>query len=182
MDQGAEPESADPGGTSASLESTTDASEANVEVETIQAQIEETRAEMSETIDAIQEKLSPDQLKEQAKESVRQATIGRASQAVDTAGRASAQAASRVRSVAAAAGSAAAGKARQWPVALAVGAIVLTGVVVGIQVIQARRRARIMAQQSYQPSAAGVLARLQDGAGTIWEQVRDAAGLPTRQQ
>ncbi|MCA1604660.1 MAG: DUF3618 domain-containing protein, partial [Acidobacteria bacterium] len=53
------------------------------------AEIEQTRAEMSETIDAIQEKFSPENIKEQvkeqvseavqsAKDSVREATIGRA--------------------------------------------------------------------------------------------------------
>jgi ElaB/YqjD/DUF883 family membrane-anchored ribosome-binding protein len=48
------------------------------ETEEIRARIEETRAEMSGTIDAIQEKLSPDNIKEQAKEMVREATVGRA--------------------------------------------------------------------------------------------------------
>src|SRR5687768_11076967 len=43
----------------------------------IQEDIEHTRAEMSETIDAIQGKLSPDVLKAQAKEKVKDATIGK---------------------------------------------------------------------------------------------------------
>lgn len=55
----------------------------------IRAEIEETRAEMSETIDALQEKLSPQHLMEEAKETVRDATVGRikdmASSATDTA-------------------------------------------------------------------------------------------------
>ncbi|MBX5444530.1 DUF3618 domain-containing protein [Sphaerobacter sp.] len=46
----------------------------------IRDDIEDTRADMSETIDAIQERLSPEHLKDQAKESVREATIGRAEQ------------------------------------------------------------------------------------------------------
>jgi uncharacterized protein YjbJ (UPF0337 family) len=61
----------------------------------IQANIEQTRAEMSETIDAIQEKLSPTNIKEQvkeqvqetfveAKDSVREATIGAAKGAGST--------------------------------------------------------------------------------------------------
>jgi len=51
---------------------------ATVEIDVTRAQIEETRAEMSETIDAIKEKLSPQNLVQQAKETVREATIGRA--------------------------------------------------------------------------------------------------------
>jgi ElaB/YqjD/DUF883 family membrane-anchored ribosome-binding protein len=43
----------------------------------IRADIEQTRVEMSETVDAIQEKLSPQHIVEQAKETVRDATVGR---------------------------------------------------------------------------------------------------------
>src|SRR3954471_23622969 len=56
------------------------------EPEQIRAQIEDTRAEMSSTIDAIQEKLNPDNVKEQAKEAVREATVGRVEDAVNNAG------------------------------------------------------------------------------------------------
>ncbi|MDQ6693749.1 MAG: DUF3618 domain-containing protein [Chloroflexota bacterium] len=56
------------------------------EPEAIRAQIEQTRNEMSSTIDAIQEKLNPEHLKDQAKEIVREATIGRAEQMVNEAG------------------------------------------------------------------------------------------------
>jgi len=49
----------------------------------IRDEIEQTRSEMSGTIDAIQDRLSPDTLKEQAKEAVRDATIGRAQTMVD---------------------------------------------------------------------------------------------------
>jgi len=56
------------------------------ETEEIRARIEETRAEMSGTIDAIQDKISPDRLKEQAKEAVREATVGRAEEFVSNAG------------------------------------------------------------------------------------------------
>jgi len=45
--------------------------------EQIRMQIEQTRDEMSETIDAIQERLSPRNLVEQAKDSVREATVGK---------------------------------------------------------------------------------------------------------
>ena len=43
----------------------------------IREQIELTRAEMSQTIDAIQERLSPRRLASEAKESVKEATVGR---------------------------------------------------------------------------------------------------------
>jgi hypothetical protein len=48
----------------------------------IRAEIEQTRAEMSETIDAIQDKINPENIKEQ----VREATIGKAQQLAHTAG------------------------------------------------------------------------------------------------
>lgn len=53
--------------------------------EEIRDDIEQTRSAMSETIDAIQERLSPDTLVSQAKDSVREATIGRAEQVVNDA-------------------------------------------------------------------------------------------------
>lgn len=49
------------------------------------AQIENTRSEMSGTIDAIQEKLSPGNIARQAKETVRDATIGKAQDMVSNA-------------------------------------------------------------------------------------------------
>jgi ElaB/YqjD/DUF883 family membrane-anchored ribosome-binding protein len=54
--------------------------------EEIKAEIEETRAELSETIDAIQERLSPRNLMDQAKDTVKEATVGRVQQMVNTAG------------------------------------------------------------------------------------------------
>ena len=50
--------------------------------EQIREQIEHTRGDMGETIDAIQDRLNPDRLKEHVKETVREATIGRAEQMV----------------------------------------------------------------------------------------------------
>ncbi|MBV9279209.1 MAG: DUF3618 domain-containing protein, partial [Chloroflexi bacterium] len=60
--------------------------DADDEIGATRAQIEQTRANMSETIDAIQEKLSPSNLVQGAKDSVREATIGKASQMVSDAG------------------------------------------------------------------------------------------------
>ena len=55
------------------------------DVQEIRIEIEQTRSEMSETIDAIQEKLSPENIAQQATETVREATIGRAQQAANQA-------------------------------------------------------------------------------------------------
>lgn len=48
----------------------------------IRDDIEDTRAQLSETIDAIQERMNPERLRDEAVESVREATIGRAEQMV----------------------------------------------------------------------------------------------------
>jgi ElaB/YqjD/DUF883 family membrane-anchored ribosome-binding protein len=52
-----------------------------VEIERTRAEIERTRADMSETVDAIQDRLSPESLKEQAKDRVKEATVGKAQEA-----------------------------------------------------------------------------------------------------
>jgi ElaB/YqjD/DUF883 family membrane-anchored ribosome-binding protein len=52
--------------------------------EQIRAGIEDTRAEMSQTINEIQERLSPEHLMGQAKEAVRDATIGKVESVVET--------------------------------------------------------------------------------------------------
>lgn len=49
-----------------------------VEIERTRTEIERTRADMSETVDAIQGRLSPENLKEQAKDRVKEATVGKA--------------------------------------------------------------------------------------------------------
>jgi ElaB/YqjD/DUF883 family membrane-anchored ribosome-binding protein len=52
-----------------------------VEIERTRTEIERTRADMSETVDAVQERLSPENLKEEAKDRVKEATVGRAQEA-----------------------------------------------------------------------------------------------------
>src|SRR6185503_13553837 len=54
--------------------------------EQIRAEIEDTRAVMSQTINEIQERLSPDHLMDQVKETVRDATIGKVERVVETVG------------------------------------------------------------------------------------------------
>jgi len=56
------------------------------EAEQIRAEIEDTRAEMSQTINEIQERLSPDHLMGQVKETVREATIGKVERVMETIG------------------------------------------------------------------------------------------------
>jgi ElaB/YqjD/DUF883 family membrane-anchored ribosome-binding protein len=55
------------------------------EATVMQAEIEQTRAEMSDTIDAIQDRLSPQHIVAQAKETVREATVGRIQDMVNSA-------------------------------------------------------------------------------------------------
>lgn len=55
--------------------------------EVIRANIEQTRAEMSETVNTIQEKLSPEHLKQQAQEMVREATVGKVEEMANMANR-----------------------------------------------------------------------------------------------
>jgi ElaB/YqjD/DUF883 family membrane-anchored ribosome-binding protein len=52
----------------------------NAEVERLRADIATTRLELGHTLDAIQERLSPERIKQEAKDSVREATIGRVKQ------------------------------------------------------------------------------------------------------
>ncbi len=54
--------------------------------EQIKAEIEDTRAEMSQTINEIQERLSPEHLMGQVKETVREATIGKVERVMDKVG------------------------------------------------------------------------------------------------
>ena len=58
----------------------------NGEVDRLRAEIANTRLELGHTIDAIQERLSPERIKQEAKDSVREATIGRVKQMAKNAG------------------------------------------------------------------------------------------------
>lgn len=62
------------------------ADEAADRTDEIRGEIEHTRSEMSETIDELQEKLNPQHIKEQVKDTVREATIGRAEDMASNAG------------------------------------------------------------------------------------------------
>ena len=58
----------------------------DINTERIKAEIEDTRAEMGQTINEIQERLSPERLMDQVKETVRDATIGKVERAMDKVG------------------------------------------------------------------------------------------------
>ncbi|BCS33741.1 hypothetical protein TBR22_A29680 [Luteitalea sp. TBR-22] len=67
----------------------------------IREQIERTREDMSQTINELQERLSPQHLAQQARASVREATVGRVQHLVGTAGDSASQAARRAQEAAA---------------------------------------------------------------------------------
>jgi ElaB/YqjD/DUF883 family membrane-anchored ribosome-binding protein len=62
-----------------------DATDTDDELDQTRAQIEQTRAELSTTIDAIQEKLSPQNIAQQAKDTVKEVTVGKAQEMVSNA-------------------------------------------------------------------------------------------------
>ena len=96
------------------------------EIERTRAEIERTRADMSETVDAIQDRLSPENLKEQAKDRVKEATVGRAQEA----------------------GSGIVGTIRQNPIPAA-----LTGIGLGWLLVSARRQGAEQARFRRYPPA-----------------------------
>jgi hypothetical protein len=55
----------------------------DTETERIKAEIEDTRAEMGQTLNELQERLSPEHLMDQVKETVREATIGKVERAME---------------------------------------------------------------------------------------------------
>jgi ElaB/YqjD/DUF883 family membrane-anchored ribosome-binding protein len=64
----------------------TSADDYDENTEQLRAEIEDTRAEMSQTINEIQERLSPEHLVDQVKETVREATIGKVERVMERVG------------------------------------------------------------------------------------------------
>src|ERR1041385_4499032 len=62
------------------------AADSDANTEQLRADIEDTRADMSQTINEIQERLSPENLVGQVKETVREATIGKVERVMDQVG------------------------------------------------------------------------------------------------
>src|ERR1051325_8893146 len=67
-------------------EATDQINTADQDPEQIRAEIEDTRAEMTQTINEIQERLSPEHLMGQVKETVREATIGKVEKVMERVG------------------------------------------------------------------------------------------------
>jgi Protein of unknown function (DUF3618) len=92
------------------MDETTDqmtaAADSDENPEQIRAEIEDTRAVMSQTINEIQERLSPDHLMGQVKETVRDATIGKVERVVETVGETISEVTEPAREVAVLAGNA----------------------------------------------------------------------------
>jgi len=82
------------------------AADSDDNTEQIRAEIEDTRADMSQTINEIQERLSPEHLMGQVKETVRDATIGKVERVVGTVGETISEVTEPAREVAALAGNA----------------------------------------------------------------------------
>ena len=175
-------------------------------VEATRAQIEQTRSELSETIDAIQQKLSPQNLAEQAKSTVRDATVGKAgdmvSNVTDTARQAVSNAGDTAMETVSSAGDTAKGfgstfvqTVRQNPVPAA-----LAGIGLGWLFMSARKQSS--SQVQYQPrsydsdvpysyssdysygysdygdqgTARQTLNRAQDAVGTVTDKAQSAVG------
>jgi ElaB/YqjD/DUF883 family membrane-anchored ribosome-binding protein len=89
------------------------------QTEQIRSEIEDTRAEMGQTINEIQERLSPEHIVNQVKESVRDATIGKVQRAMDTMGEKISDVTEPAREVVGRAGNAIAGSIGKNPIPLA---------------------------------------------------------------
>ena len=101
----------------------------------IRAQIEDTRVEMSHTIDAIQQRLNPERLTEQAKDAVLDATVGRAEEAVERTVRKAESAVNNATDAARGFGSAVMDTIRENPIPAA-----LAGIGIGWLVMNGRSR------------------------------------------
>ena len=133
----------------------------NAEIERTRAEIERTRADMGETVDAIQYRLSPENLKEQAKDRVKEATVGKAQGAGSTI----------METI----------RANPLPAAL-------TGLGLGWLFMSARRQSSAQLRTTYPyppryeerssstPSAGEALERARDSVGETASQAQDKAG------
>jgi len=111
----------------------------------IRAEIEDTRAEMGQTINEIQERLNPEHLVNQVKESVREATIGKVERAMEMVGEKLSDVTEPAREVASRAGSKIADSV--WKNPIPIGLIGL-----GIGMLMIRRFGGNSSRQLYRPS------------------------------
>ncbi len=122
----------------------TEASNTPDDTDGVRSQIEQTRSELGQTIDAIQQKLSPGNIADEAKSAVHDATVGSVSNAVGSATNAMQQAASGVESTAAGMGNTVVETIKQNPIPAA-----LAGLGLGWLIVSARQQAS--QQGTYQP-------------------------------
>ncbi len=138
-----------------------DTPEADADLTNARAEIEETRTEMSETIDAIQEKLSPEHVKEQAKESIRQATVGQVTEFLQATRRRGADTAGAMPGLAKTTGSKAASTAQQKPILLAGAGSGVVGLVIAARMVRARQQRPSPTPAPTPPDSGTVLDRVQ---------------------
>lgn len=174
------------------------------DIEATRAQIEQTRSEMSTTINAIQEKLSPANLAEQAKDTVRDATIGKAQnfmndatdtarEAVSNAGDTALSAVNNAGDTARSAGTSLIGTIRQNPIPAA-----LAGLGLGWLIMKSRQSSGSSQNTFYSSnsgydyrynpgsssnsgSSNGGLSQVQNTVGDAASRVQDRAGQMTDQ-
>lgn len=139
--------------------------------EEIRENIEETRDELSETIDAIEERLSPQRLKEDARQAVREQTIGRAEHMVGTAQDRAEQAVSSAEHTARSTGSSIVQSIKQNPMPAA-----LIGVGLGWLVMESRgNSSQPSRQQPTQSSMGQAQQKASQFAGETQQQAQNLA-------
>ena len=128
-----------------SFYTTSDPDDIEAQTEQIRSEIEDTRAEMGHTIDEIQERLSPEHLVSQVKESVREATLGKVERAMTMVGETLSDVTEPAREIVGRAGSAVADSVWKNPIPLG-----LIGLGVGI--LMMRRFGGNSSERLSQPS------------------------------
>jgi ElaB/YqjD/DUF883 family membrane-anchored ribosome-binding protein len=125
--------------------SPTSSDEIGEQTDQIRAEIEDTRAEMGQTINEIQDRLNPEHLVSQVKESVREATIGKVERAMDMVGEKLSDVTEPAREVVGRAGNAIADSV--WNNPIPIGLIGL-----GVGMLMIRRFGGNSSRQLYRPS------------------------------
>jgi ElaB/YqjD/DUF883 family membrane-anchored ribosome-binding protein len=122
-----------------------EADDSDDEIGQTRAQIEQTRAEMSTTIDAIQEKLSPQHIAQQAKDTVRDAKVGKAQEMVSNAGDTASELMSNAGSSARGFGATLIETVRKNPLAVGVAAIAV-GAAIGLSIPETEKENQLMGE------------------------------------
>ncbi len=145
--------------------------------EDIRRDVEETRAEMSETIDALQERLNPDTLKQEAKGAIRGATVGRAEEMVSTAQHRAEDVMSATQERAKGASSGVVETIRQNPLPAA-----LAGVGLGLLIMESRKSSsQSQSSSQVQERAGQAMGTAQQKTGQLTSQVQHGVQDVSRQ-